>query len=129
MKPKLIRRFHANFLKIRHEFTKGKENAPVKRTTKISVPDMPRAKWHSNGEPDFSQFSDQPAHHDPVEAVKTHLIGKLGHQAAMKRLKVMSGMEVVTLADKLKTEATENTTKIARKEGQYEEYSMPTMKF
>jgi hypothetical protein len=111
----------------------------VKRTSKIpntrqadgtGAPVPPRPRYNADGTPDFSHlWQGEPTQDDPIELVKAHLISKLGHQAAMKRLKVMNGLEVVTLADKLKRETSDNTTKVSKKMGQYEEYAMPTMKF
>jgi hypothetical protein len=135
MKPKRITRFRT--LKATIIFDRKEDK--VKPTSKIpntrqadgtGVPSPPRLRYNADGSPDFSHLGQgEPTQDDLIEVVKHHLIKKLGHQAAMKRLKVMSGMELVALADKLKREANENTTKIARKEGDYEEYSAPKMRW
>jgi hypothetical protein len=125
-------------MRITHIY-EDREEEKVKRTSKIpntrqpdgtGVPSPPRPRYNADGTPDFSHLGQgEPAQDDPIELVKAHLIRKLGYQAGMKRLKVMTGMEVVTVAERLKRESSENITKISKKTGNYEEYSMPKIQW
>jgi len=98
--------------------------------TTWNVPDPPVMRWNKDASPDFSHLDGGPCpKEDPLGAVQHYLQKTYGKEQGREKLRKMDGLSVLKLADKLKQEASENTTKIAKKVGDQEFYSPPKMQW